>query len=43
VVVNSASGENFPSISVDRTSLFFSSDRAGGFGATDLYVSTRKK
>ena len=43
VVVNSASGENFPSLSADRTSLFFSSDRPGGFGATDLYVSTRQK
>jgi WD40-like Beta Propeller Repeat len=43
VVVNSASGENFPSLSADRTSLFFSSDRPGGFGATDLYVSARKK
>jgi len=43
VVVNSASGENFPSLSADRTSLFFSSDRPGGFGSTDLYVSTRQK
>jgi peptidoglycan-associated lipoprotein len=43
VVVNSASGENFPSLSADRTSLFFSSDRPGGFGATDLYVSMRQK
>jgi peptidoglycan-associated lipoprotein len=43
VVVNSPSGENFPSLSADRTSLFFSFDRSGGFGATDLYVSTREK
>jgi hypothetical protein len=43
VLVNSASGENFPSLSGDRTSLLFSSDRPGGFGATDLYVSTRQK
>jgi Tol biopolymer transport system component len=42
-LVNSASGENFPSISADRTSLFFSSDKPGGVGATDLYVSTREK
>ena len=42
-VVNSASGENFPSLSADRTSLFFSSDRPGGAGGMDLYVSTRQK
>ena len=43
VVVNSALGENTPSLSADRTSLFFSSDRPGGLGAADLYVSTRQK
>jgi peptidoglycan-associated lipoprotein len=42
-VVNSASGENFPSLSADRTSLFFSSGRPGGFGETDLYVSARAR
>lgn len=43
VPVNSGSGENFPSLSADRTSLLFSSDRPGGFGSSDLYVSTRQK
>jgi hypothetical protein len=43
VVVNSASGENTPSLSADRTSLFLSSDRPGGFGSTDLCVSVRQK
>jgi peptidoglycan-associated lipoprotein len=42
-LVNSSSGENFPSLSSDRASLLFSSDRPGGFGSTDLYVSTRQK
>jgi Tol biopolymer transport system component len=42
VTVNSASAESFPSLSADRTSLFFNSDRPGGFGASDLYVSTRQ-
>jgi len=42
-LVNSASGENFPSITADGTSLFFSSDKPGGFGSTDLYASTRRK
>jgi len=41
--VNSASSENFPSISADRRSLYFNSGRPGGFGETDLYVSTRAK
>jgi Tol biopolymer transport system component len=43
VAVNSGSIENFPSISADNTSLFFNSDRPGGVGASDLYVSTRQK
>jgi Tol biopolymer transport system component len=39
--VNSVSSESFPSIAADRRSLFFDSARAGGFGGSDLYVSTR--
>ena len=27
----------------DRQTLFFGSDRAGGFGGVDLYVTTRTK
>lgn len=41
--VNSASGETFPSLSSDREALFFDSGRPGGFGGSDLYVSTRTK
>ncbi|HEY5618945.1 MAG TPA: hypothetical protein VIK60_13460 [Vicinamibacterales bacterium] len=41
--INSASTDNFPSIAADRRSLFFSSDRPGGPGASDLYVSTRSQ
>jgi hypothetical protein len=32
-----------PALSWDATTLYFSSDRPGGFGAHDLYVSTRRK
>lgn len=42
-VVNSASNELTPYISSDRRLLFFASDRAGGMGATDIYVSTRAR
>jgi Tol biopolymer transport system component len=41
--VNSAASENFPSISADRRSLFLNSARLGGFGDSDLYVSTRNQ
>jgi hypothetical protein len=39
--VNSTSSENFPSISADRQTLLFNSDRPGGLGSNDLYISTR--
>jgi WD40-like Beta Propeller Repeat len=32
-----------PYIAADRQTLFFSSDRPGGFGALDLYVTTRTR
>ncbi len=39
--INTESYESHPSISRDGTTLVFSSDRPGGFGQTDLYVSRR--
>jgi Tol biopolymer transport system component len=41
--VNSTAGDNFPSLSADRESLFFNSARDGGFGESDIYVTTREK
>jgi len=32
-----------PALSCDATALYFSSNRPGGFGAGDLYVTTRRK
>lgn len=40
-IVNSASGEGSPTISADGLELYFSSDRPGGNGGSDLWVSTR--
>jgi hypothetical protein len=42
-VVNSAANDGRPAISFDGTELYFHSNRPGGFGALDLYVSTRTK
>lgn len=42
-VVNSASNELTPYLSSDGRQLFFASDRPGGFGAVDLYVTTRQR
>ena len=42
-VVNSANGDQRPSLSWDGTSLYFMSARPGGSGGTDLYVATRAK
>ena len=39
--VNSSSHDNAPSISSDGLSLYFSSDRPGGHGGRDLWVTTR--
>jgi hypothetical protein len=42
-VVNSLSNELTPYLSSDRQVLYFASDRPGGVGAVDLYVTTRAK
>ena len=42
-VVNSASNELTPYLSSDRRLLFLASDRPGGVGAVDLYVTWREK
>lgn len=42
-VVNTGSGEFFPSISSDRETLFFASPRPGGIGGLDIWMSTRTK
>jgi hypothetical protein len=39
--VNSASSEHNPSISADGLSLYFNSNRPGGYGSYDLWVTTR--
>ena len=41
LVVNSTFGEQTPAISKDGLSLYFSSNRPGGVGDADLYVSQR--
>jgi len=40
-VVNSSSGDFFPTVSKDGLSLYFTSARPGGFGGWDIYVSQR--
>ena len=40
--VNSSSADGEPSISVDGLMLFFTSNRPGGYGDLDLWVTTRK-
>jgi len=41
--INTATIENNANLSSDRLTLFFSSDRPGGFGGLDLYVTTRTR
>ncbi|HSE31341.1 MAG TPA: hypothetical protein VLA93_07165 [Pyrinomonadaceae bacterium] len=40
-VINSASQDQQPAISKDGLSLYFASNRSGGFGGFDMYVSQR--
>jgi serine/threonine protein kinase/Tol biopolymer transport system component/tetratricopeptide (TPR) repeat protein len=39
--VNGSFHNNWPTVSADGLELYFSSNRLGGYGASDLYVSTR--
>lgn len=39
--INTESWESSPSLSADKSTLYFSSDRPGGYGGKDLYVSYR--
>jgi len=41
--LNTTAAEAAPALSKDRTALYFNSDRPGGFGGLDLYVSHRVK
>lgn len=41
--MNSAFLEQHPYLSSDGSTLFFTSDRPGGFGGPDIYMSTREK
>jgi hypothetical protein len=43
VIVNSSFAEGQPAISSDRKTLFFFSNRPGGIGSADLYVTTRTR
>ena len=42
-VVNSNANENWPAISPNGLSLYFASDRSGGFGLQDIWVTHRAK
>ncbi len=42
-IVNSAFNDGAPALSRDGTTVYFYSNRPGGFGANDLYVTTRTK
>ena len=42
-VVNSSAFDGAPALSFDGTTLYFFSERPGGFGQRDLYVTTRER
>ena len=42
-VVNSSSGDESPHIASDRQTLYFESNRPGGSGSRDLWMTTRTK
>ncbi len=42
-LINSAAFDGAPALSFDGTTLYFFSARPGGFGANDLYVTTRTR
>ena len=41
--INTARNEGAPALSCDATTLYFYSNRPGGFGNADLYVTTRQR
>ncbi|MFN7935397.1 MAG: hypothetical protein U0R19_18860 [Bryobacteraceae bacterium] len=41
--INTSADDGFPSLSCDGTTLYFASNRPGGSGGEDLYVTTRIK
>jgi len=41
--INTDDDDAFPNLSCDGTTLYFASNRPGGFGAGDLYFTTRKR
>jgi hypothetical protein len=41
--INTPSGELRPSLSFDGFTLYFNSNRAGGWGSSDIYVATRTR
>jgi WD40-like Beta Propeller Repeat len=42
-MVNSSSNDGAPAISFDRQTIFFYSNRPGGYGGNDLYMATRSR
>jgi hypothetical protein len=42
-VINTSANESAPALSWDGQTMIFYSNRAGGFGGNDLYMSTRQK